>query len=141
MQKAADDFGLQIQVLKVSDSRGIDAAFATISHERVEALFVAPDSFFGSRRVQFATLAARNGIPATYSHRNYVEVGGLMSYGTDFVDSFRQVGVYAGKILSCVKPAELPVTQPTSSSLLSISKPPERLASTCHPVYSWLPTR
>ncbi len=85
--------------------------------------------------------AVYNSLPWRHEHRNYVEVGGLMSYGTDFVDSFRQVGVYAGKILSCVKPAELPVTQPTSSSLLSISKPPERLASTCHPVYSWLPTR
>jgi ABC-type uncharacterized transport system substrate-binding protein len=71
-------------------SREIDAAFAAISRERAEALFVAPDAFFGSRRVQFATLAARDRIPATYSQRTFVEVGGLMSYGTDIADSFRQ---------------------------------------------------
>ena len=113
VQKAAGDFGLQIQVLSASNSREIDAAFATISRERAEALFVAPDAFFGSRRVQFATLAARDRIPATYSNRIFVEVGGLMSYGTDIADSFRQAGVYAGKILNGAKPAELPVTQST----------------------------
>jgi putative ABC transport system substrate-binding protein len=91
----------------------IDAAFATISRERAEALFVAPDAFFYSRRVQFATLAARHGIPAAYATRGYPDVGGLMSYGTDIADSFRQAGVYAGKILNGAKPAELPVTQST----------------------------
>ena len=113
VQKAAGDFGLQIQVLNASNSREIDAAFAAISRERAEALFVAPDAFFGSRRVQFATLAARDRIPATYSQRGFVEVGGLMSYGTDIADSFRQAGVYAGKILNGAKPAEMPVTQST----------------------------
>jgi ABC-type uncharacterized transport system substrate-binding protein len=113
VQKAAGDFGLQIQVLNASNSREIDAAFAAISRERAEALFVAPDAFFGSRRVQFATLAARDRIPATYSQRTFVEVGGLMSYGTDTANGFRQAGVYAGKILNGAKPAELPVTQST----------------------------
>ncbi len=113
VQKAAGAIGLKIQVLNASTSREIDAAFATISHERAEALFVAPDGFFSSRRVQFATMAARIGIPAAYSNRGYAEVGGLMSYGTNLTDMFRQVGVYAGHILNGAKPADLPVVQST----------------------------
>ena len=113
LQKAAGAFGLQIQIVNASNSREIEAAFAITSHERAQALFVAADAFFLSRRVQFATLASRNGIPATYSRRDYVEVGGLMSYGTDIVDNFRHVGVYAGKILNGAKPADLPVLQST----------------------------
>jgi len=110
---AARAMGLQIQVLNASTSREIDAGFATISRERAEALFVAPDGFFSSRRVQFATLAARSGIPASYANRDYAEVGGLMSYGTNIADMFRQVGVYAGKVLKGAKPADLPVVQST----------------------------
>ena len=113
VQKAAGAFGLQMQVLNASNRDEIDAAFAAISRERAEALFVAPDGFFYSRRVQFATLAARDRIPAAYASRPYTEVGGLMSYGTDIADSFRQAGIYAGKILSGAKPADLPVTQST----------------------------
>jgi putative tryptophan/tyrosine transport system substrate-binding protein len=118
VQKAAGALGLQIQVFEASTSREIDAAFAAIARARAEALFVAPDSFFVSRRVQFVTLAAHNGIPAVYSSRNYTEVGGLMSYGTDILDSIRQVGVYAGKILNGAKPADLPVTQSTKFELV-----------------------
>jgi putative tryptophan/tyrosine transport system substrate-binding protein len=113
VQKAAGVFGLKIQVLNASNSGEIDAAFAAMSRERAEALFVAPDFFFHSRRVQLATLAARNGIPATYANRDYAEAGGLMSYGTNVTDSFREVGVYVGRILKEEKPADLPVTQPT----------------------------
>jgi putative ABC transport system substrate-binding protein len=113
VQKAAGVIGLQIQVLNASTSREIDAAFATISREHAEALLVAPDGFFSSRRVQFATLAARSGIPAAYSNRDYAEVGGLMSYGTNVTDMFRQVGVYIGQILNGAKPADLPVVQST----------------------------
>ena len=113
VQKAAGDFGLQMQILNATSSDEINAAFAAISRERAEALFVAPDGFFSSRRVQLAILAARNGIPAAYPSRYFVEAGGLMSYGTDVADSFRQVGIYAGKILSGVKPADLPVMQST----------------------------
>jgi putative tryptophan/tyrosine transport system substrate-binding protein len=113
VQKAAGAFGLQMQVLNASNRDEINAAFAAISRERAEALFVAPDGFFYSRRVQFATLAARDRIPAAYASRAYTEVGGLMSYGTDIADSFRQAGIYAGKILSGAKPADLPVTQST----------------------------
>jgi putative ABC transport system substrate-binding protein len=113
VKKSTGMLGLQIQVFEAGTSREIDAAFAAIARERADALFVAPDAFFLSCRVQFVTLAARNAIPASYSSRDYPEVGGLMSYGTDNSDSARQVGVYAGKILNGAKPADLPVTQST----------------------------
>jgi putative tryptophan/tyrosine transport system substrate-binding protein len=118
VQEAAPTIGLQIQILKASTSREIDAAFATIERERPDALFVSGDAFFISRAVQFATLTARHAIPATYSGREYPEVGGLMSYGTDFPDAFRQVGVYTGKILKGAKPTDLPVTQSTKFELV-----------------------
>src|SRR5215813_4597649 len=111
--EAARAIGLQIQVLNASTSREIEAASATLVRDRADALFVAPDSFFISRRVQFATLAARHGIPAAYSTREEVEAGGLMSYGTDIPAMWRQVGVYAGQVLKGAKPADLPVVQPT----------------------------
>jgi putative ABC transport system substrate-binding protein len=105
--------GLQIQVLKASTSREIEAAFITLVPDRADALFVAPDGFFFDRRIQLATLATRHGIPTAYALREYVEAGGLMSYGTDAVDMYRQVGVYTGQILKGAKPAELPVLQST----------------------------
>jgi putative ABC transport system substrate-binding protein len=111
--EAARSFGLQIQVFNASTSREIEEAFAILVRERIDALFVAPDSFFQSRRVQFATLTTRHAIPAAYSVREYVEVGGLMSYGTDLADAFRQVGVYTGQILKGANPADLPVMQST----------------------------
>jgi putative tryptophan/tyrosine transport system substrate-binding protein len=118
VQEAAPTIGLQIQILKASTSREIDAAFATIESERLDALFISGDAFFVSRAVQFATLTARSRIPATYPVRDFVEVGGLMSYGTDFPEAFRQVGVYTGKILKGAKPTDLPVTQPTKFELV-----------------------
>jgi putative tryptophan/tyrosine transport system substrate-binding protein len=111
--EAARALGLQIQVLHAGTSREIEAAFATLVRDRADALFVAPDGFFTSRRVQFATLAARHGIPAAYSNRTYPDVGGLMSYATDRVDMWRQVGVYTGQILTGAKPADMPVLQST----------------------------
>jgi putative ABC transport system substrate-binding protein len=111
--EAARAIGLQIQVLNARTSGEIEAAFATIVRDRADALFVASDVFFVSRRVQFATLATRYAIPATYHSREFVEVGGLMSYGTTVLDNFRQVGVYTGQILKGAKPADLPVLQPT----------------------------
>jgi putative ABC transport system substrate-binding protein len=113
MQEAARTIGLQIHVLNASTSREIDAAFATLARERPDALFVAPDAFLSSRRVQITTLAARGRIPAAYSIRDYVAAGGLMSYGADNADRYRQVGVYTGKILNGAKPADLPVVQST----------------------------
>jgi putative tryptophan/tyrosine transport system substrate-binding protein len=113
VQEAARTIGLQIRVLNASTIGDIDAAFATLARERPDALFVAPDAFFTGRRVQIATLAARERIPAAYSTRDYVAAGGLMSYGTDNADRFRQAGVYTGKILSGTNPADLPVVQST----------------------------
>jgi putative ABC transport system substrate-binding protein len=118
VQKAARTMGLQIHVLNAGTNREIDAAFATLARERPDALFVAADGFFVSRRVQIATLTARDRIPAVYGERDFVAAGGLMSYGTDIVDSFRQVGVYTGKILKGAKPSDLPVVQSTKFELV-----------------------
>jgi putative ABC transport system substrate-binding protein len=114
VQEAAPNIGLQIQVLNASTIGEIDAAFASLVRERCDALFVAGDAFFVSRAVQFVTLTARERIPATYSLRDYVTAGGLMSYGTHIADAFRQVGVYTGRILKGAKPADLPVVQSTT---------------------------
>jgi len=113
VQEAADTIGLQIQILNATTIGEIDAAFTTFAHERPDALFVAPDEFFASRRGQFVILTARDRIPAAYTNHEYVVAGGLMSYGTDIADMFRQVGVYTGNILKGAKPAELPVLQST----------------------------
>jgi putative tryptophan/tyrosine transport system substrate-binding protein len=113
VREAAPVLGLQIQVLKASTVGEIDAAFAALERDRPDAMFVAGDAFFLDRRVQFATLTARDRIPATYSVREPVAAGGLMSYGPDLVEVFRQIGVYTGKILKGAKPADLPVLQPT----------------------------
>jgi putative tryptophan/tyrosine transport system substrate-binding protein len=137
VQDAARAIGLQIQVLNASNSPEIDGAFATLARDRLDALFVAGDGFFASRRVQFAILAARDRMPAAYVNRDHATAGGLMSYGADFTDSFRHVGVYAGKILKGVKPADLPVVQSTkfqfvinnlTARALDIDVPPALLA-------------
>jgi len=113
VQKAAPIMGLQTQIINATTVGEINEVFAAFERDRPDALFVAPDSFLTSRRVQLATLTARDRIPATYPNRDYVEVGGLMSYGPDFTDIFRQVGVYTGSILKGAKPADLPVLQST----------------------------
>jgi putative ABC transport system substrate-binding protein len=113
VQKAAPTMGLQVQILNAASIGEIEAAFATFPRERPDALFVAPDALFTSRRVQLVTLAMRDRIPATYPNRDYVEVGGLMSYGPDYTEMFRQVGVYTGSILKGAKPADMPVLQST----------------------------
>ncbi|TMJ64836.1 MAG: hypothetical protein E6G82_00060 [Alphaproteobacteria bacterium] len=113
VKEAAPTIGLQIQILNATTIGEIDAAFATFSRVRPDALFVAPDAFFTDRRGQFATLTARDKIPAAYSNRELVEAGGLMSYGTALADMFHQVGVYTGNILKGTQPADLPVLQST----------------------------
>jgi putative tryptophan/tyrosine transport system substrate-binding protein len=111
VQKAAPTMGLQILILNASTVSEIDAAFATLA--RLDVLLVAGDAFLISRRVQLATLTARDRIPAAYAVREPVEAGGLMSYGTDIADAIRQIGVYTGSILKGAKPADLPVLQST----------------------------
>jgi len=137
MQESAPTLGLQIQILNATTVGEIDAAFAILARERPDALFVGPGGFFASRGVQFATLTARENIPACFSNRDAVAVGGLMSYGTDIADSFRQVGVYTGKILKGAKPADLPVEQSTkfefvinllTARALGLEVPPSLLA-------------
>ena len=113
VKEAARVIGVEIQPLNASTIEEIDAAFASIAREHLDALFVAPDGFFNSRPAQIATLAAVNKIPAAYASRDTVVAGGLMSYGADFSDVFHQVGVYTGNILNGAKPAGLPVVQTT----------------------------
>jgi putative ABC transport system substrate-binding protein len=111
VQDAAPTLGLQTRTLTASTIAEINAAFAALTQERPDALFVAPDGFLNSRGVQFAILAARERIPACYTTREIVAVGGLMSYGTAIAEVFRKVGLYTGTILKGDKPAELPVLQ------------------------------
>jgi putative ABC transport system substrate-binding protein len=118
VQNAAPTMGLQVQILNAATIGEIDAAFATMARERPDALFVAPDALFISRRVQLVTWAASDRIPAIYWSRDPVEVGGLMSYGPDVPDMFRQVGVYTGRILNGAQPLDLPVLQPTKFELV-----------------------
>jgi putative ABC transport system substrate-binding protein len=117
VQDAARVIGLPIEILNASTSREIEAAFATMVRDRIEALFVAGDGYFVSRRTQFATLATRHGIAMSVPSRENVEAGGLMSYGTDLADVYRQVGNYTGQILKGAKPADLPVAQSTRFEL------------------------
>jgi len=134
---AAHAAGLQIQVVKVSTSQEIDAAFATFARDRPDALFVSPDPLFRSRRVQLTHLATRYAIPATYALRDYCDVGGLMSYGSSLSDAHRQAGVYVGRILKGAKPADLPVVQASkfelvinaqAARILGLTVPPSLLA-------------
>jgi putative ABC transport system substrate-binding protein len=111
--EAARTLGLQVQVLKASTGPEIDAGFSAMVRDRADALFIAPDAFFVSRRVQFATLAARDRVPTSCANREMVEAGLLMSYGVNVADMFLQVGIYTGDILKGTKPADLPVLQST----------------------------
>jgi putative ABC transport system substrate-binding protein len=117
LSEAAPKLGLQIQVLNASTDGEIEATFATFARRPADALFVGNDAFFDSRRVQLAILEARHGLPASHSNRSGVEVGSLMSYGTDVLDIYRLVAVYAGRILKGEKPADLPVMQSSKFEL------------------------
>jgi putative ABC transport system substrate-binding protein len=137
VEAAARAMGLQIQVLNASTSREINAAFATFVRERPDALFVANDGFFNTRRAQLSHLATRHAIPATFGSREFAEVGGLMSYGTNIADAWRQVGLYTGRIIKGVKPADLPVVQASkfelvinaeTARMLDLTVPPQLLA-------------
>jgi putative ABC transport system substrate-binding protein len=132
-EAAAHAMGLQVQVLNASTSREIDAAFETLGRERSGALFVAPDPFFANRRVQLVHLATLHKIPATYPQRQWPEVGGLMSYGTNIADTYRQLGAYAGRILRGAKPADLPVVQSTKVELVINAQTARMLGLTVPP--------
>jgi putative ABC transport system substrate-binding protein len=137
VEAAARALGLQSQALNASTSGEINAAFATFVRERPDALFVGIDPFFNSRRVQMVQLAARHAVLATFPNRDYPEIGGLMSYGANIADSFRQKGAYAGRILKGAKPADLPVVQASkfelvinaeTARMLGLTVPPTLLA-------------
>jgi putative ABC transport system substrate-binding protein len=138
VEAAARALGLQIQVLRASTSREIDAAFATLGRERRDALFVSSEGLFVSRRVQVAILTAQRSIPASYGSREQVEAGGLMSYGSDTADAWRQGGAYVGRILKGDQPAALPVVQSSkfelvinveTARMLRLAIPPTLLAT------------
>jgi putative ABC transport system substrate-binding protein len=118
IEPAAHVLGLQVQVLNASTAREIDAAFATLRRERLDALFLGADPFFTSRRVQLANLATRHVVPMISATREVPEAGGLISYGANIADGWRQVGVYVGRILRGTKPADLPVVQSTKFELV-----------------------
>ena len=130
---AARTLGKQLRVVNASTVAEIDAAFATLPQLGAGALIVAPDAFFLAQRDQLAALAARSGIPALFTQRDFVEAGGLMSYSASLADDYRQAGVYAGKILKGAKPADLPVLQPTKFELVINLKTAKSLGLTVPP--------
>jgi putative tryptophan/tyrosine transport system substrate-binding protein len=118
MQEAARTINLQLYVLRASTEREIDSAFETVAPQRIQALAVAADPFFDTRREKLVALAARNAVPTMYHFREYVLAGGLVSYGIDASDAYRLVGVYTGQVLKGAKPAELPIMQATKFQLV-----------------------
>jgi ABC-type uncharacterized transport system substrate-binding protein len=132
-EAAGRAMGLQIQMFNVGTSGEIDAAFATFARERPDALFVSPDPFFTVRRVQLATLAARHAIPSSFPTRDSVDAGGLISYGSNINDAYRQTGVYAGRILKGAHPRDLPVLQSTKFELVVNARTAQMLGLTIPP--------
>jgi putative ABC transport system substrate-binding protein len=135
---ASRAIGLQTQVFNASTIREINAVFATFVHERPDALLVGIDPFFNSRRTQLVHLATRHALPASFPARDFAEAGGLMSYGANIADAWRQVGSYAGRILKGAKPADLPVVQSNkfelvinaqTATMLGLTVPPSLLAT------------
>jgi ABC-type uncharacterized transport system substrate-binding protein len=134
LQPAARAMGLQIEVFNANTSREIDTAFADIARTRPDGLFVSSSPFLNIRRVQLAQLAARHIVPATYAGREYAEVGGLMSYGSDIADAYRQAGLYSGRILRGAKPADLPVVQASRFELVINHQTARMLGLTVSPL-------
>jgi putative ABC transport system substrate-binding protein len=133
VETAARAMGLQIQVLNASNGREIDAAFTSLARDRPDALFVGGDQLFTVRRVQLVQLAARLAVPATYSARHFTDIGGLMGYGANTADSYRQIGVYTGRVLKGAKPAALPVEQSAKFELVINNQTARMLGLTVPP--------
>jgi putative tryptophan/tyrosine transport system substrate-binding protein len=130
MQAAARALGLELHILHASTERDIDAAFATLTRLRAGALVISPEAFFNSRSEQLAALTVRHAVPAIYTYREFAAAGGLMSYGGSITDSYRQAGVYIGRILKGEKPADLPVQQSTKVELIINMKTAKALGLT-----------
>jgi len=137
VQTAASALGVQIDILTVTTNRDINLVFAAVVQKRPDGLLISPDPLFTNRLVQLATLSARHAMPTIYSLREFAEVGGLMTYGSNFSDLFRQAGNYTGRVLNGEKPAELPILQPTkfefvinlqTAAALGLEVPPTLLA-------------
>ena len=137
VQTAAPSVGVQIEVMTATNNREIDSAFAGLAQKRIDALLVGADALFHGRRIQIALLAVHYGVIAIYSNRDFVEAGGLISYGPDTVNMIRQAGVYTGRILKGERPAELPVQQSSkfelvinaqAARILDLAVPPTLLA-------------
>jgi len=137
VQEAARAKGVQLHVLKAGSESEIDAAFASLVQLHAGALVVSTDGFFYNRREQFLALASRHAVPAIYQWREFAVAGGLISYGSSLAAAFRQVGIYAGRILKGAKPADLPVQQPAifelvvnlnTANALGLTVPPSILA-------------
>jgi putative tryptophan/tyrosine transport system substrate-binding protein len=137
LQEAAHTLGQPISFVRASTETEINAAFSTLSDQRISALLVNTDPFFLAGRDQFVSLAARNAVPTIYAQREFVGAGGLVSYGASLADGYRQVGVYAGRVLKGEKPSDLPVVQPTkfemainikTAKALGLAIPPSLLA-------------
>jgi putative ABC transport system substrate-binding protein len=136
--QAASVLGVTVRLVHAREPSDIEPAFAILVRDHVQALMIAPDTIFNNRRVQLVTLSTRHGIPTIYNVREYVEVGGLMSYGTNITEMYRAVGLYTGRILKGARPAELPVLQSTkfefvinmqTARALGLEVPPQLLAS------------
>jgi putative ABC transport system substrate-binding protein len=132
-ESAGRAMGLHIQIVNVGNAQEINAAFATFARERPDGLLVMPDPFYQGRRVQLATLAARHALPTSFSNRDFVDAGGLMSYGTNIKDAYRQAGVYTGRVLKGAKPADLPVVQSSKFELVINAETARMLGLTVPP--------
>jgi putative ABC transport system substrate-binding protein len=133
VEEAARAKGLRLHILKASTESEIDAAFTSLAQLQAGALVVGADAFFNSRREQLVALASRHGVPAIYERREFTTAGGLISYGPSFTATFRQAGIYAGKILKGAKPVDLPVQQPTTFELVVNLKTAKELGLTVPP--------